>query len=164
MEYTCIYEAAPNNLFTLPFIVLSAIELFLLIYSIVNWKKNNVSGKVGMCIVLILLLLVICSMIYNYCSSFVIWHTYENNNCLVVEGKIEEYVRGTDEKISFPDRFKVNDIPFIVSSAPPRGYGYTMRQYDGGILRNDIRCKIFYVPYKGENIIMKILVEQHDVQ
>ena len=164
MEYTCIYEATPNKLFTLPFIVLSATALFLLIYSAVNWKKNNVSGKVGMFIVFIMLLLVVCILIYNYCSSYAIWNTYEDGNCLVVEGIIEDYVDGTEEKISFPDRFKVNDIPFIISNSPSRGYGYTIRQYDGGILQNGMYCKIFYVPFRNENIIMKILIEQHDIQ
>lgn len=164
MEYTCIYEAAPNKLITLPFVVLSVIELFLLIYSVVNWKKNNIGGKIGLCIVLSLLLLVICSLIYNYCSSYAIWSAYEDGDYFVAEGIIEDYVDGTEEKISFPDRFKINDTPFIISNSPSSGYGYTIRQSDGGILENSMHCKIFYVPFKNENIIMKILVEQQNIK
>ena len=39
---------------------------------------------------------------------------------------------------------------FIVSDSPSTGYGYILRQYDGGLLRNGLHCKIFYVPYKFE--------------
>lgn len=158
MGYTCIYEALPNKLITLPFVLLTLAELFLGIYSAINWKKNNVSGKIGMCIIFVLLLFVIICMVYNYCSSYIIWNTYKNDDCFVAEGVIENYVVGTDEKLAYPDRFTVSDIYFIVSNSPASGYGYTLRQYDGGVLRDGLYCKIFYIPYKNENVIMKILI------
>lgn len=170
MEYTCIYEALPNKLLTLPFILISAAALLLAIYSIVNWTNNSTGGKIGMCSAFMILLIIIGSMVYTYCSSYTVWYTYENSECLVAEGVIEDYISGTktmttypEEMQPFPDRFTVSGVDFLVSPTPARGYGYTMRQYDGGVLRNGLHCKIFYVPYKGENVIMKILIEQQTV-
>jgi len=130
----------------------------LAIYSAINWKKNDIGGKVGMCIVFILMLFIIACMIYNYCSSYRIWTAYKNDDYLVAEGMIENYAAGTEEKLSYPDRFTINGVRFIVSDSPSSGYGYTMRQYDGGVLRNGLYCKIIYVPYKGENVIMKVQI------
>lgn len=157
MEYTCIYEALPNSLVSLPFILLCVLEFCVAIYGIINWKTNAVSGKICICLVFILLIMFISVTIYNYFDSDTIWETYQNGDCLVAEGIIEDYKVGNEGR---PDRFTVNGVDFAVSNSSATGYGYTMRQDSGGVLRNGQYCKIFYVPYKYENVIMKILLVQ----
>ena len=156
MVYTCIYEALPNKLFTVTFIILSLLELTVLVYAIFNWKNNNSGGKFGMCLVAVLLFLVIGSTIYTYFSTKVLWQTYKDGNCVVTEGLIEDYTEETTEASELPDRFIVNDVEFIVSNSPSTGYGYPLRHRDGGLLQNGMYCRIYYIPYRFENIIMKI--------
>lgn len=160
MEYVCIYEALPNNLFSTPFVILSVIELILTIDTIVNWRNNKNSGKIGMLIVLFVPFIIIVSTIYSYCSSQMIWDNYKSGNYYTVEGKIEDYEIGTKEKLAYPDRFTVNGVHFIIAESPSTGYGYSKRQYDGGSLRNGLYCKIYYIPYRFENVIMKLEIVQ----
>lgn len=158
MEYTCIYEALPNSLITPPFLLFLAAEFLLVFYSVTHWQKNNLSGKIGVCIVCLLLLVVIASTVYTYSSSLPIWEAYKNGNGLVAEGAIEDYTAGTNERGDYSDTFTVNGVDFIVTDSPPFGYGYPIRQCDGGVLRGGHYCKIVYVPHNGVNVIMKIEV------
>lgn len=83
---------------------------------------------------------------------------YRNEEYIVVEGIVENYEIGTNEKASFPDRFTINGIPFIISNNPHTGYGYTLRHIDGGVVETGTVCKIYYIPYKDENIIMALYI------
>ena len=161
MEYICIYEALPNSLFSLPFVILCVFELILTIYTIATWGNNENSTKIGMLIALFVLLIMIVSTIYGYCSSQTIWDNYKSGDYHTVEGTIEDYEVGTEEKLAYPDRFTVNGVHFIIAEHPYTGYGYSKRQYDGGSLRNGLYCKICYIPYGVENVIMKLEIVQN---
>lgn len=156
MEYGIIYEASHNHLVTIPFIIIVVLEILLTVYTVINWKYNSTSGRIGMCFVGIFLLMIISAIIFKYLSTQSIWNDYKNNNYQIVEGIIENYEVGTDEKLSFPDRFSIEGTEFVVSNHPSTGYGYSLRQYDGGVLRDGCKCAIYYVPYGFENVIMKI--------
>lgn len=158
MEYSIIYEASHNHLITTPFIIAVVLEILLTIYAAVNWKHNSASGKIGMCIVGMFLFMIISVTIVKYCSTQSIWKDYKNGDYQIAEGIIENYEVGTDQKISFPDRFSIGGTEFIISDQPSSGYGYSLRQYDGGILCNGLRCTIYYIPYGYENVIMKIMI------
>jgi hypothetical protein len=158
MEYSTIYEASHNQLITVPFMISVALEILLTVYAIVNWKHNSISGRTGMCIVGMFLFMIISVTIFKYCSTQSIWNDYKNDNYQIAEGIIENYEVGTDEKITFPDRFSIGSTEFIISNQPLSGYGYSLRQYDGGILCNGLRCTIYYIPYENENVIMKIMI------
>lgn len=158
MEYNPIYEALANHLVTAPFLIICLLELLIGLYAIICWKYNSISGRIGICLIGIILFIIIISIIYEYVSTQQIYKKYTSGECLVTEGVIENYEVGTNEKASFPDRFLINDIPFIISNAPSTGFGYSLRQSDGGVLQDGMKCKIYYIPYKHENVIMKLMV------
>lgn len=158
MEYNTIYEASHNQFITVPLVIAAVLDVLLLIYAVVNWKSNAKSGKIGMCIVGGFLSMTLLVTIVGHWSSWSIWRKYQNGDYQIAEGTIENYEVGTDEKLSFPDRFTINDVEFMISEQPVFGYGYSLRQYDGGVLCNGLRCKIYYIPYKNENVIMKIMI------
>lgn len=156
--YNLIYEATDNTIISLPFIIVCILELIIVFYAIFTWKCNKIDGKIGLCIVSIILLIIIVSIIFEYINTKTLYTKYETGDFLVAEGIIENYEIGTNEKASFPDRFTINGISFIVSNNPYTGYGYTLRYTDGGILENGTTCKIHYIPYKGDNIIMALYI------
>lgn len=154
MEYTCIYEALPNRSVILPVIILCILELCMAIYGIINWKYNAVSGKIGICLISFLLLFFITCSVYYCIVSYTIWDTYQNGDYLIAEGIIEDY---KVENEGHPDKFTVNGSYFYI----PKPAGWEWEHDDGSrILHNGQYCKIFYVPYKYENVIMKILLVQ----
>ena len=158
MEYSTIYEASHNYLITTPFIIAVVLEILLTIYAIINWKYNSIGGRMGMCIAGAFLLFIISVTLVKYCSTQLIWDSYKNNDYQIVEGTIENYEVGSDEKISFPDRFSIEGTEFIISNHQSFGYGYSLRHCDGGVLCNGLRCAIYYIPYGSENVIMKIMI------
>lgn len=160
MECITIYEALPNHLVTFPFVIAVALEILLIVFVVVNWKNNSIGTRIGMCIIGVFLFMIIFTIIYNYCSAQFIWNDYKKGQYQIVEGVIEKYEVGTDEKIAFPDRFTVSGKEFIVSNQPAFGYGYSLRQYDGGVLCDGLKCTIYYIPYRFENIIMKIMISK----
>ena len=113
-----------------------------------------------MLIVLFVLFIIIVSTIYSYFVSQRIWDNYKSGDYHTVEGTIEDYEIGTKEKLAYPDRFTVNGVHFIIAESTSTGYGYSKRQYDGGSLRNGLYCKIYYIPYRFENVIMKLEIVQ----
>ena len=116
-----------------------------------------------MSIVLSVLLVILFSTIFEHVEAKSLYAKYYSGEYLTTEGVISNYEIGFYEKEAFPDRFTINEIPFVISSAPHSGYGYTLRQTDGGVLRDGITCKIKYIPYKNENVIMALyIVESMD--
>lgn len=162
MEYTCLYEAPSSRLITFPFIVILVIELIVITYSVINWKKNTISGKIGMVLVSTFLLGIIGATLYDHFSSNTIWKTYQNGEYQTAQGTIEKYTPAVDDSPSVPDTFTVDGKEFTISPAPFTGYGYTERQCDGGLLENGMECKIYYVPYKFENVIVELQIVQDD--
>lgn len=157
MEYICIYQAEHNRFPISWVVIFGGLAAVVLVFAVINWKHNEIGGKIGMCLVSFVLLLVMFSEIYGYFSTYTIWDHYVNGNCLVVEGVIEEYMvnRAEDAPLA-PDRFFVNGIDFQVNRKPSIGYGYIYRQCDGGLLKNGLSCKIYYVPFKHDNVIMEL--------
>lgn len=158
MEYSTVYEASPRQFLTAPLVIAAVLEVLLLVYAVVNWKNSAKAGKIGMCVVGGFLSVIFLVTTAGHWSSQSIWREYQKGEYQIAEGTIENYEVGSEEKASFPDRFTVNDTEFIIAEQPAFGYGYALRQNDGGALRNGLKCKIFYVPYKYENVIMKIML------
>ncbi len=153
-----IYEASNHQLSVIPGVWLILIIALISLYLKITWKTNSASGKICIFIVLSILIVGVTSFFVSYCSSQTVYKKYLNGEYYIVEGQISEYELGTDEKPSYPDRFSVKGIPFIVSDSPVSGFGYPLRKIDGGILKDGMRCKIYYIPHRFENIIMKLCV------
>ena len=161
MEYRVLYEALPNSIFSTPFILGCIFAAVVIILSAICWKNNSLGAKIGSCFACAIVLLVIVSTIIGYFSTFSIWDAYKNDECQIVEGVIEDYhVRTLSSNDAYVDVFTVNGIDFIISDKPYTGYGYPLRQSDEGELGNGMYCKIYYVPFKYENVIMKILITE----
>ena len=106
-------------------------------------------------VVLIFMLIIICILI-SHMSSISIYNDYLDGEYIIVEGTISNYEIGTGERGAYPDRFTVQGVDFIISDNNSTGYGYSLRHSNGGLLENGKKCKIYYIPYKGENVIMKL--------
>ena len=70
MEYNTIYEASHNHLITTPFIIAIVLVILLTLYAVLNWKHNSsTSGRAGMCIAGVFLLMIRSVTIIKYCST-----------------------------------------------------------------------------------------------
>ena len=156
MEHLVIYEVKSRNAFPVSLIVMWCLCVICMIFIILLWKRNTFGGKIGMLLALGGLLLVTIGVSVDFLTSDVVYDKYMSNDYLVVEGIIEEYEIGTDEKKAYPDRFRVDDVCFIIANPSQTGYGYSMRRADGGVLENGMYVRICYIPYEFENVIMKI--------
>ncbi len=161
--YKLIYEASGISIITVPFVIICIFGGFMLFYTIYTWRGNEIFGRVGMSIVSLVLLIIIFSTIFGHVEAKSLYDEYSSGEYLMTEGVISNYEIGFYEKEAYPDRFIINEIPFVISNAPQSGYGYTLRQTDGGVLRDGVICKIHYIPYKNENVIMALyIVESTD--
>lgn len=166
MNNSIIYEAKISNEVSVPFIILVVVFLIILIFGIIACVKNpqaRIVDKIGPFIVdFILLFIIICLAVNSFDSKYKVWDQYSKGDYLVAEGTIENYekVKGISDKDIKYDSFTVSGINFHVPGFATV-WGYPLRQIDGGVLKNGIKVKIYYIPYKFENVIMKLeLVEQ----
>ena len=85
-----------------------------------------------------------------------VYGKYIQGDYLTVEGEVENYMPDPDGA-NLPDRFSVEDIDFSIPGFTTV-WGYPLRHVDGGELQNGLNVKIYYIPYKFENVIMKIVI------
>ena len=157
MEYPCIYEVGDSSIsFPLVFILICIAELGLIIYTVLKWKQIDISGKGLICFLLAFLLMVILVTIREYYITKATLQSYERGEYLIAEGVIEDYDTSFADSRNGPDHFSVNSVDFDITGS---GIGYLYRQRDGGVLRNGLHCKIYYVPDRCFNVIMKLLIE-----
>ena len=62
------------------------------------------------------------------------------------------------EQNNLPDSFLVDNVRFEIPCFTTP-WGYPLRQQDGGILKEGMYVKIYYVSYKYENVIMKVEIQ-----
>ena len=163
MRYTTIYEAKPFYGVSWTFIVVVLLFIVLLILGIIMCNKNpngRIIDKLGPFIVDVVLLVVIISTIYSGLDSKIkVYDKFANGNYLTADGIIEKYeeIKGISNEIKY-DQFQVNDVIFYVPSGTTC-WGYPLKQSEGGVLKNNLKVKIYYINYKYENVIMKLELE-----
>lgn len=161
MNNLIIYEAKPSHEISILFFIIILIFIIVLIFGITLCIKNRearVIDKIGPFVVdAILLFIIICIVITSFDSKNKVWNQYSKGNYLVAEGSIANYeeVKGiSNEDIKY-DSFSIAKTEFHVPGFTTI-WGYPLRQVDGGVLKNGLKVKIYYVPYKFENVIMKL--------
>ncbi len=66
-----------------------------------------------------------------------------------------------DDGSQRPDTFTVEDVEFMAPEFTAI-WGDPLRRADGGILQDGMNVSIYYVPYKFENVIMRLEVLSED--
>ena len=133
------------------------IGIFLLICFLVAffWKRNDKSGKIALIVVLIITCCIVGTIFYSYFNQEQnIYNKYKNGDYKIVEGIINDYQSMNIEEGWKRDSFTLEDVEFYVPSL--FSFGYSLMQEEGSPLENGMYVKIYYVPYRGENVIMKI--------
>ncbi|MBQ2676433.1 MAG: hypothetical protein IJF54_03400 [Clostridia bacterium] len=154
-----IYDAQPSYGGLSPvFIILLLVYAALIIYYIYGWiKKADIGFKIFFAIAILILTLVISSSIYTHIESkSSVYGKYKSGDYSIVEGEIYNYNIPADPG-RHSDVFYVGDCEFIVPGFTTI-WGYPLRQKDGGILKDGMRVKIYYVKYKFDNVMMRLEV------
>lgn len=154
-----IYEAEPDRGGVSPaFIIVCVMTIALIIYIIVKWRVMDIPARCFICFIATFLCFVIGCCIYTLIDSRdQVYDKYVAGDYLTVEGIIEDYTLAEEGEAQLPDRFYVDGVRFSVPGFVS-GWGYPLKQVDGGVLENGKHVRIYYVPYKFENVIMKLEV------
>ena len=129
----------------------------LLWIALTRWKQKEIGEKLFV-IVPIIVIGIYWAWLYQCITVPDLYGQYQKGEYQICEGVIEEYQPAMVDGGTV-DRFSVNGESFIVSDSPFYGYGYPLRQMDGGVLKEGMGVKIYYIPQKIENVIMKIEIE-----
>ncbi len=151
-----IYEAKPfygvNPVFTV-FCVITALLVLLLI---VFWKKVDTGVHWFISLIIAFMLFVIFSQMFVFFEAKCkVYEEYKKGNYFVVEGRIKGYVPAEEGQPNLPDQFNVNGVAFQVPGFVSI-WGYPLKNTDGGVLKEGTPVRIYYIPYKFENVIMKL--------
>jgi len=108
----------------------------------------------------VMLVVAIVSAVYTFhWAKTAVYDQYMKGNYSVVEGTIENYTEipniagNLDGGVKY-DHFDVNGVLFNVPSM--MSWGYSLTQYDGGVLKDGLNVKISYIFFRFENIMMKV--------
>ena len=92
MNTQIIYEATGDiSPFSLPFVVICLFFILAIVYAIKVWKNSDVGVKIGLILVPILTSIVIISQFSNFFRIKQVFQNFQNGNCKIAEGKIENY-------------------------------------------------------------------------
>ncbi len=161
MNNSIIYEAQPPQGISIVFIVVVLVFIILLLYGIgmcIKQPKTQLVGKIVIFFADAVILLCIVSVaIPAVDSGNKVWNRYLKGDYLVAKGIIDDYedVKGFTEKDLRYDSFSVSDVEFHVPGFVTV-WGYPLMRIEGGVLKNGMNVKIYYIPYKFENVIMKL--------
>lgn len=153
-----LYEA--QNEATFPWaiaIVWGLICIGLLWIALSRWKQKKMGEKLFVTVPIIVMGIYL-AWLYQCISVPDLYGQYQKGEYQICEGVIEEYLPAMADGGTV-DRFSVNGESFLVSDSPFYGYGYPLRQMDGGVLKEGMGVRIYYIPMEIENVIMKIEIE-----
>ena len=154
--YKLIYEARLYYGVNPAFVMLCLIPVFIIALLIIFWKKVDIGVRCFVSSIIVFILFIIFSQVYIAIDSkHKVYNAYVSGEYLTVEGVISEYTLAEEGQPNLPDRFYVNDVRFSVPGFVSI-WGYPLKQVDGGILKDGIYVRICYIPYKFENVIMKL--------
>ncbi|MBR6427447.1 MAG: hypothetical protein IKS28_06435 [Clostridia bacterium] len=134
-------------------IVIVVLTIISLITFCIFWKKRNWLERLFWGLISITLLIISTSSIYSIHYDLKCFEKYKNGDYLVIEGQIDTYDSYEVNSIVH-DVFTVSDVEFLIPNTSI--FGYNFRKIDGSILVTGMNVRIYYIPYKFENIIMKI--------
>lgn len=154
-NYTILYEVTSPSFIPTALLVLAVIDICIIVLSCLLWKKEGIDVKI---------LFVFLIIFFSFCTVCYLHETirlktnvtdkYFSGEYEIVEGVIHDYYSNETLQQDITENFYVGDVNFILSSFT--GYGYLKKQRDGGALKNGMKVRICYIPYKYENVMMKV--------
>lgn len=124
--------------------------------------KESIAGYCFLIFLIVLMLFILGSVIFTmFDGKDKVYDEYKKGNYLTVEGEIINYDNSFDIKGETQyDTFEVSGLVFHVPSYTTQ-WGYPLTQSEGSPLENGIKVKICYIPYKSENVIMKLEIVEN---
>ena len=156
--YKEIYEAKPFYGVNPAFVIFCVITVLITLFVIVFWKKVDTGVRcLALAIIVFLLFMISCQAYTSIDAKRKVYNAYVAGEYLEIQGVISDYTLAEEGEPNLPDRFFVNELRFSVPGSVS-AWGYPLKQVDGGILQEGITVRICYIPYKYENVIMKLEV------
>lgn len=153
--YQTLYEAIPATDVNTPLIILCGLTLCLVAYIIYAWKTGKDDYRFLIFVAVILVFIISCSFYTSIDAKRKVYDEYVDGKFLVVTGEITYYTLAEEGQPRLSDSFYVDDVFFIVPGFVSP-WGYPLNRVNGGILEDGMEVIIYYIPYKFENVIMKI--------
>lgn len=154
--YKKIYEAQPVYGINPAFLILCLITILIVVLIVVFWGKVDKGVRcLSLAVAFFLLFIITCQVYTAIDAKRKVYDRYIAGEYLTVEGIITDYTLAEEGQPNLPDSFCVDEVNFSVPGFVS-AWGYPLKRADGGILENGIYVRIYYIPYKFENVIMKM--------
>ena len=154
--YKKIYEAEPFYGANPAFVIFCAITVLITLLVIVFWKKVDTGVRcLSSAIIVFLLFIIFCQAYTSIDAKHKVYNAYVDGEYLTVQGVISDYTLAEEGQPNLPDSFYVDGVEFSVPGFVS-AWGYPINRVNGGILEDGMCVRICYIPYKFENVIMKI--------
>ena len=154
--YKKIYEATPFYGVHPAFVIFCVITFLIILLVIVFWKKVDTGVRCfTSAIIVFLLFIIFCQAYTSIDTKCKVYNVYVAGEYLTVQGVISDYTLAEEGQLNLPDSFNVDGVEFSVPGFVS-AWGYPLKQVDGGVLEEGMYVRIRYIPYKFENVIMKI--------
>ena len=151
-----IYEAKPYFRVSFAFIVFCVITILSIVLVIFFWKKFDLGARCFLCFILAFLVFIMACGIYTIIDSNKVYSNYSAGKYKTIEGYIYNYRTEYSPAQSVKyDEFYVSNVYFFTPGFVSN-WGYPLTQSTGSPLKDGIKVKIHYIPYKFENVIMKL--------
>ena len=157
MDNKIIYEAQLSYGINFPFIIFGIITVLLIVLLIVFRNKVDIGVKCLISLIIVFFLFIISCLVYSEVDAKLgVYNKYKAGEYSVVEGTIQNYTFNEDAfgDVKY-DSFSIEEQYFSVPGFASC-WGYPLKRVDGGVLEDGLSVRICYIPYKCENIIMKI--------
>jgi len=154
--YKEVYEAKPFYGVNSAFVIFCVITVLIILSLIYFWKKMDNGSRYFVLFILFFFIFIISCQTYTAIDAKrKVYNAYIAGDYLTVQGVISDYTLAEEGQPRLPDRFFVGDVNFFVPGFVS-AWGYPLKRVNGGILEDGMYVKICYIPYKFENVIMKI--------
>ena len=81
---------------------------------------------------------------------------YRDGHCLTVEGPVEDFVPAASRANPY-ETFTVEGVHFVLGGEAEGHFGYDRTSVSGGAIdRDGEQVKIYYLPYHGINVIVRL--------
>ena len=154
--YKEIYEAKPFYGVNPAFVIFCVITVLITLLVIVFWKKVDTGVRCLVSAIIVFMFFIIsCQAYTSIDAKRKVYNAYIAGEYLTVQGVISDYTLAEEGQPNLPDSFYVDGVEFSVPGFVS-AWGYPLNRVNGGILEDGMCVRICYIPYKFENVIMKI--------
>lgn len=154
--YKEIYEAEPFYGVNPAFVIFCVITVLITLILIAFWRKIDRGSRFSYLFILIFFIFIIFCQVYTSIDAkHKVYNAYIAGEYLTVQGVISDYTLAEEGQPNLPDSFYVDGVEFSVPGFVS-AWGYPLNRVNGGILDDGMCVRICYIPYKFENVIMKI--------